>query len=675
MDTSRTQKRKWLVEFAAISLVPILLLGVVLEQAMRGNAREKGLAEATNEAALVSRLGFERQLAPEDLRTVLGPDQQEALDGALRAASTADAVKRSTVRNADLMVVYSTDRKLVGRTGGPAAQLRQALEGSIVSRISSESNGKVLDVFVPMSFGTDGPPAGVNELKLPYKPIAASITKETRRIYPTLFVGLLVLYLTMLAVVSGASARLRRRAADKEQAALADALTGLANRTAFQNLVHRALLAARRRDTLVAVMLMDLDRFKEVNDTLGHHNGDLLLQRIASRLEGVLREGETVARLGGDEFAILLPDVPHRGAVAQVAKRFMKVLEEPVAVGGLALQVDASIGIALYPEHGHHVEALTRTADVAMYKAKESRSGFEFYNEEHNRNDAGRLALVGELRRAIDEGELVFYYQPKVDLQSGRIAGVEALARWEHPRRGLLPPDEFVPLAERSSLLRAMTVHLIDTALRQCSVWRAQGIEMNVAVNLSTQNLLDLQLPSDLDRLLSSWRLPPGSLEFEITESTIMGDTRRAMAILTKLSQIGVRLSVDDFGTGYSSLSYLKQLPVSALKIDKSFVMTMNEDDGNAMIVQSTIDLGHNLGLQVVAEGVESEKVYSQLAALGCDYGQGYFLSRPLPPDKMTRWLEVFAQPPAAAPLLSAGPALDPEPVVTDDALKEWIIG
>ena len=220
-----------------------------------------------------------------------------------------------------------------------------------------------------------------------------------------------------------------------------------------------------------------------------------------------------------------------------------------------------------------------------------------------------------------------------------------------------------------------MTVHLIDTALRQCSVWRAQGIEMTVAVNLSTQNLLDLQLPSDLDRLLSSWRLPPGSLEFEITESTIMGDTRRAMAILTKLSQIGVRLSVDDFGTGYSSLSYLKQLPVSALKIDKSFVMTMNEDDGNAMIVQSTIDLGHNLGLQVVAEGVESEKVYSQLAALGCDYGQGYFLSRPLPPDKMTRWLVVFAQPPAAAPLLSAGPALDPEPVVTDDALKEWIIG
>jgi len=301
-----------------------------------------------------------------------------------------------------------------------------------------------------------------------------------------------------------------------------------------------------------------------------------------------------------------------------------------------------------------------------MYKAKEARSGYEFYAEDSNRNDAGRLALVGELRRAIDEGELVFFYQPKVNLQTGRIAGVEALARWQHPARGLLPPDEWIPLAERSSLLRPVTVHLIDTALAQCSAWRGMGLEMSVAVNLSTQNLLDLQLPSDLDRLLSSWRLPPGSLEFEITESTIMTDPRRAMSILTKLSQIGVRLSVDDFGTGYSSLAYLKQLPVSALKIDKSFVMTMTEDEGNAKIVQSTIDLGHNLGLEVVAEGIEHETAYSQLAALGCDYAQGYFLSKPIPPRKMTKWLEVFSSPwdsPAESTTIS------------DRALKAWVSG
>ena len=669
METSRTQKRKWLLEFSAISLVPILLLGVVLEQAMRGGVRDKALTEASHRAEIISRLGFERQISPDELIAVLPPRRQQQLDDALRVSSHGTAVTGATVRNRDFAAIYSTERNLVGKAEPPTAELQRTLEGSLVSEVADGPSGRVLKVYVPMTFGRGGAPAAVNEISLPYEPIAAGITADTRRLYPWLFGGLFCLYLTMLGVVAGASARLRRRAADREQAALADALTGLANRTRFQNLVHRALLAARRRDVLVAVMLMDLDRFKEVNDTLGHHNGDLLLQRIASRLEGVMREGETVARLGGDEFAVLLPEVAHRGAVAQVAKRFLKVLEEPVAVGGLALQVEASIGIALYPEHGHHVEALTRTADVAMYKAKENRSGYEFYAEDHNRNNADRLALVGELRRAIDEGELIFFYQPKVDLQSGRIAGVEALARWDHPRRGLLPPDEFVPLAERSSLLRPMTVHLMDTALRQCSAWRAQGIELSVAVNLSAQNLLDLQLPSDLDRLLSSWRLPPGSLEFEITESTIMTDPRRAMAILTKLSQIGVRLSVDDFGTGYSSLAYLKQLPVSALKIDKSFVMTMSEDDGNAMIVQSTIDLGHNLGLQVVAEGVESEKVYSELARLGCDYGQGYFLSRPLPAPKMTRWLEVFSRPWSPS---SADPSA---PVVSEDALKEWVVG
>jgi len=269
----------------------------------------------------------------------------------------------------------------------------------------------------------------------------------------------------------------------------------------------------------------------------------------------------------------------------------------------------------------------------------------------------------------MDETELVLYYQPKIDLQTGAATGVEALARWHHPERGLLSPDEFIPLAERSNLLRPMTLYLIDTALRQANAWRSKGIEISVAVNLSMQNMLDLRLPNDLARLLTSWRLPPGSLELEITESTIMADHRRAMTILTRLNKMGVTLTVDDFGTGYSSLAYLQSLPVSSIKIDKSFVLTMPEDPGNATIVQSTIDLGHNLGLKVVAEGVESEESYKQLAALGCDYAQGYFLSRPLSPDKATAWLAAF----------SGVNEIEAEPVpelegAEDINLGEWVL-
>ena len=466
--------------------------------------------------------------------------------------------------------------------------------------------------------------------------------------------------------MAGASQRLRRQAAEKEEQALSDGLTGLPNRTMFQNLLERAMTGIGRRNKMGVIMLMDLDRFKDVNDTLGHHNGDLLLQRIGSRLQSVLRDTESVARLGGDEFAILLPEVPDRQSVVPVVRRVLKVLEEPVVVGGLALQCEGSIGIALFPDHGTTVESVMRAADVAMYMAKENRSGYEFYDarRHEHRHDAGRLALISELRRAMDETELVLYYQPKICLNTGRALGVEALARWHHPERGLLSPDEFIPLAERSNLLRPMTLYLLDSALRQCNAWRSHGIEVSVAVNLSMQNLIDLRLPNDLARLVTSWRLPPGSLELEITESTIMADHRRAMTILSRLNKMGVTLTVDDFGTGYSSLAYLQSLPVSSIKIDKSFVLTMAEDPSNATIVQSTIDLGHNLGLKVVAEGVENVDSYNKLAELGCDYAQGFFLSRPLSPEKATLWLEEFT-----------GVVREEEPSAAEErTLGEWMI-
>ncbi len=667
-SSSRQQKRRWLAEFGLVCLLPIVLLGLFVQFALTKNVEGRALGTGRDQARLVTQVSFDVPLQGVDISHGISPSQEQTLDSQLAAVRAGNELSRVIVRNTHGTVVYADDHTLIGQTSVQSTGATAALGNDIASNVVTEPavGQKVLQVFVPLHLNGSAPPTGSAELWLPYAPIQAQINSEKHTLDLILLLGLTLLWGTLLAVVSAASERLRRQAAEKEELALSDGLTGLPNRTMFMSLVHDTIANAGRRRRMAAVMLMDLDRFKDVNDTLGHHNGDLLLQRIGSRLDSVLRNSATVARLGGDEFAILVPDGADRQALVPMVRRVLKVLEEPVVVGGLALQVEASIGIALYPEHGRTVDQVMRAADVAMYVTKENRSGYEFYDAEHHehRHDAGRLALIGELRRAMDEAELVLHYQPKVDLRTGTAAGVEALARWHHPERGMLSPDEFIPLAERSNLLRPMTLYLLDTALRQCNAWRARGIEVTVAVNLSMQNMLDLRLPNDLARLLTSWRLPAGSLELEITESTIMADHRRATQILTRLSKMGVRLSIDDFGTGYSSLAYLQELPVDAIKIDKSFVMSMSEDPGNRTIVQSTVDLGHNLGLEVVAEGVESLDDYNVLASLGCDYAQGYFLSKPLSPDKISVWLEVFSSMPT--------PAKIENDVREDAALEQW---
>jgi diguanylate cyclase (GGDEF)-like protein len=681
VDATVKQKRRWLIEFSLVSLIPMILLGYFLAQTLGDQARERSVASARSEARLVSDIAVRRALGSEiEASRALTREGQDALGRAVVSARAGTDVARITVRDRTGTVLWSDDRLKIGESDKPPTEARDALYGNTVSKVVDMSKnpitqdaslGRVLKIYVPLRAEPGGPPVGSSEVWIPYAGIASQIEKDTRTLYVAIGVGLLLVWGCIVGVVAGASQRLRRQAAEKEEQALSDGLTGLPNRTMFASLLEKTISATGRRKKLGVVMLMDLDRFKDVNDTLGHHNGDLLLQRIGSRLHSVLRESETVARLGGDEFAILLPDVPDRQSVVPVVRRVLKVLEEPVVVGGLALQCEGSIGIAIFPEHGKTVDSVMRAADVAMYMAKENRSGYEFYDarRHEHRHDAGRLALIGELRRAMDETELVLYYQPKVNMRTGRAEGVEALARWHHPERGLLSPDEFIPLAERSNLLRPMTLYLLDSALRQANAWRTRGLEVSVSVNLSMQNLIDMRLPNDLARLLTSWRLPPGSLELEITESTIMADHRRAMTILTRLNKMGVALSVDDFGTGYSSLAYLQNLPVDSIKIDKSFCISMSEDAGNATIVQSTIDLGHNLGLQVVAEGVETIEAYNKLRELGCDYAQGYFLSRPLAPEKATIWLETMM---AGEEPREIEPA-EPVPVDEDlDALSEW---
>ncbi len=432
---------------------------------------------------------------------------------------------------------------------------------------------------------------------------------------------------------------LLRQSEINEHQALHDGLTGLPNRTLFRDRIEQAIMIAEREGGQVAVAMMDLDRFKDVNDSLGHHAGDALLVEIGKRLRGILRSSDTVARLGGDEFGVLISKPRTERDVIVVIEKIRAGLERPVTIDGLALPAEGSIGIAMFPHHGEDVDTLLRHADVAMYGAKEEKGGYAFYEKSRNESDPARLTLVSELRRAIEERELVLYYQPKADLANGAVQSVEALLRWNHPTRGLVGPDEFIPLAQQTGLIKPLTLYVLDQALTQCRAWQRAGMTLSVAVNLSVRNLLDADFPDQVKHLLKKRRVDPSLLELEITESTMLSDPVRTKRVLDKLSAMGVSLSIDDFGTGYSSLAYLSQLPVNEIKIDRSFVMNMAESDNDAVIVRSTIDLARNLGLHVVAEGVETEQAWDQLSKLGCTLAQGYYLSRPVPAAELTEWL------------------------------------
>ncbi|MGI8607762.1 MAG: putative bifunctional diguanylate cyclase/phosphodiesterase [Candidatus Dormibacteria bacterium] len=430
----------------------------------------------------------------------------------------------------------------------------------------------------------------------------------------------------------------RKRAEQEMQfLALHDTLTGLPNRTLFTDRLQQAILTAGRDGAGFGLLIMDMDRFKEVNDSLGHQSGDLLLQQMSARLRSALRQSDTVARLGGDEFGVLPFGVLDVQASVFAAQKILGAKDVPFTLGEATVEVGLSIGIAQYPEHGRDAETLMRRADVAMYVAKRTKSGYAVYSSEQDEHSAGRLALMGELRQAIRTRQLVLHYQPKVDFRSGRTTGVEALIRWDHPTKGLLSPDQFIPLAEQTDLMTLLAKYVMTEALQQCQRWHRKGIDLNVAVNLSAANLHEATLPELAHELLDSVGLPPSVLTVEITESAIM--VAQADRTVRRLRDMGIGISIDDFGTGYSSLSYLKTLPVSEIKIDRSFVKDMAVDTDDAAIVQPTIDLGHNLRIKVVAEGVEDETTWKMLSLLGCDYAQGWYISRALPAEELETWL------------------------------------
>jgi diguanylate cyclase (GGDEF)-like protein len=389
---------------------------------------------------------------------------------------------------------------------------------------------------------------------------------------------------------------------------------------------------------MVAILLMDLDRFKEINDTLGHHNGDNLLQQVGTRLREEIAPESTVAHLGGDEFAVLVEPKGLTHAIS-VAEQVLRCFEPPFVVGDLPVEAGVSIGMALCPEHGTNPNALVQRADVAMYQAKGARTGFAVYEPEQDPYSVAALSLVPELRQASESGNLFLHYQPKVALDDGHVLGVEALLRWDHARLGLVGPDRFIPVAERTGLIKQITLFVLDESLRQIQEWSRTGLDLNLAINLSAYSLHDPTLTNDIEEALARWRVPAEWVELEITESALMADPVRAAATLRELTDRGLQIAIDDFGTGYSSLSRLRELPVSTIKIDKSFTLGLARSDDDTAIVRSTIELAHNLGLSAVAEGVENATVWHRLVELGCDFAQGDYVSRPVNAHALTKWV------------------------------------
>jgi len=439
--------------------------------------------------------------------------------------------------------------------------------------------------------------------------------------------------------------RQERRQAEEtiHRLAYTDPVTDLPNRVRFRELVQQAIEEAKKNRHPLALLHMNLEHFREVNDTLGHNRGDSLLKQVGTRLHGVLFAPDIIARLGGDEFGILLPRLAATGDVQHVIKKLQDSLAAPFMIDGIPIAIEASIGVATMPKHADDADTLLQRADIAMYHAKQMASGYVIYAPEYDRHSPEQLGLMAELRDAIVYNQLLLHFQPKVEIKTGRIVGTEALVRWQHPRRGLLMPDKFIIAAERTGLIGPLTRWVLTDALSHCQGARRQGIQLRVSVNLSARSLHDPHLPEIIEEALKATDAEPGQLTLEITESAIVLDPKRAEETLVALSRMGTWLSIDDFGTGYTSLASIKHLPINEIKIDKSFVMGMLTNKSDAMIVRAVVELGHNLGLAVVAEGVETKEMFDALAALGCDEAQGYFICRPQTCEALKSWFPTAA--------------------------------
>jgi diguanylate cyclase (GGDEF)-like protein len=644
MTMAQTQPRsavRLFAVYAVVSAVAVLILGLALTSTYRSEANRRGLAEGASEAQLLATTAVEPLLDGSDLRGGLSPE----VNGELTALTEhSQEIPRLRIRDLDGQVVFSSDAS--GRQSALEDEALAAADGHVevsLKRLNSDANdtgkvgAQVVEVYRPLLAGPAQQRVGVLEVYLPYAPIKADVGAGLNQLYLDLVLGLLALYVVLATLSFVATRRLRSQARTNAYLAEFDHLTELPNRRVFIRRVGE--LSRGPAGASGAVAVIDLDRFKDVNDSLGHAIGDELLVRIGRRLAATVRPGDVVARLGADEFGIILSRVVTDAEARVALDRLLRVIEEPLELGGLPITPEASVGYALCPDDGDEADRLLQHAGLAVRLAKVAHLGVVRYDLEHDDYDSDRLALVGELRNALTSGELALHFQPKLSLADDDVRAVEALIRWNHPRRGLLMPDTFLPVAEHTGLIEPLTDWVLATALRHVVAWRDAGLDLAVAINVSARNLVH---PSFADRVLGAlaiYDVPAASLTIEITETALLTDLVRARDNLVRLAAAGVPVSIDDFGQGQTSLSHLSELPLHELKIDRCFVTDVLTDQAHAAIVRSVIDLSHNLGYVVVAEGVEDECTVDRLRELGCDTVQGYTVARPMPAGAVVDWM------------------------------------
>ncbi len=642
----RTATRLFVI-YACVSLIPVAVLGLVMASAFRSEATTRGLAVGRSQAALVARTAVEPLLSGRPLSDGLTSAESSALRQVAAKAVGAGDIVRFRLRDLSGKVVFSDDGS--GFNNVPDDEVADAAQGAVVAsltHLNSDTNDtgpvgtRVVEVYRPLEAGASARRVGVLEIYLPYAPIAADVAAGIRTLYWDLTLGLGLLYVLLAGISLSVTRRLRRHAVMNAYLAEHDTLTGLPNRTLFHRRVEEALAAsARGRQASCVVAVIDLDRFKEVNDTLGHHNGDQVLIELGRRLAAAVGPRDTVARLGGDEFGIVLRDAFRTTEAIETLERLRAAIEHDLEVQGLPLLAEASIGFAVAPADGADVDTLLQHADVAMYVAKAGAMTAVRYDGADDHYNPANLAVVAELRHALANDELVLHYQPQVSILTGETVAVEALVRWQHPERGLLYPDLFLPIAEQTGLIEPLTAWVLQQALEQLRDWGSAADGLALAVNVSARSLADSSFADRVLAALARAGLPAERLLIEVTETALLTDPERATVTLSHLDRSGVRISLDDFGRGQTSLGYLAELPLHELKIDKGFVMDMLQAPAHSAIVASVIGLAHNLGLHVVAEGIEDQATLTELLRLGCDIAQGYLIARPMPADQVGGWL------------------------------------
>jgi diguanylate cyclase len=641
--------------YAIVSAIPVVALGFILAGSFRREALQRGLSEGRSEASLIASTAVRPLLNGRPLSAGLTAVEIRRLQ-LLVHGSIGTTILRLRLRNDTGNIVFSDDG--AGDFAPPDDEAIDAAHGKVnarLTRLNSDAldaevspgaplgdlGPRAIEIYVPLRSGHPSRVLGVLELYLPYAPIDLEVSHLLRTLYRDLTIGLGGLYLILFAITASVSSRLRRESLRNAFLAGHDVLTGLPNRTAFQDQVSLAIAQATGSGVPAAVAVLDLDRFREINDALGYANGDEVLRKLAARLAAALGNDAFVARLGGDEYGVILP---HGQSAEPLLRRLRATLDREVSVAGVTLAAQTSIGYALAPADGEEPEELLQRADVAMYAAKDLHAGVMRYEPSLDRHDAAGLSLVAELHHAIDDDELVLHYQPQQALDGDHVVAVEALVRWQHPIHGLLFPDRFLPLAERTDVIDHLTRWVLRRALRDVdALGRATGTAPRVAVNVSARSVGGGTLADDVIAALRESAFDPNRLVIEVTETAILADPQRAAGELARLNEAGVRVSLDDFGQGQTSLRHLSRLPLHELKIDREFVGDMDVDEAHATIVRSMIELGHNLGLHVVAEGVETDGVREQLRAAGSDLIQGYLLSRPLPLEQITTWVRAHS--------------------------------